>query len=267
MNSSGNALLLLEPTTRQQTARASSATRGSTSADGATKTPPEAPWVGPVIKKNKTPKATTGTHVTPPKGGATAVFLPTQLTPHASNPPDMDMNTEPPDGGASTSSEINSPILLSDSPQNLGPSLEATVIADFTTTQLAATPTTTQVQNKFMTHAATLDNAIASPTPPSTDLFNAMILRALGDISGKFKAINQRLNGMPTTATMTSTIREESTPHFVTLETRITTTKERLDSMATTTAAMLCKEFDQKFSDLNKRVGKTDKLLMAKIDD
>jgi hypothetical protein len=114
------------------------------------------------------------------------VFPPTQLTPHASNPPDMGTNAEPPDGGASTSSGINSPILLLDSPQNLGPSMEAIVFADFTTVQLAATTTTTRVQDKFMTHAATLDNAITFPTPPSTDSFNAMILRALGDISSKF---------------------------------------------------------------------------------
>ncbi len=195
------------------------------------------------------------------------MFPPTQLTPHASNPPDMDTNAEPPDEGASTSMGMNSPILLSDSPRNLGPSLEAIVIANFTTTQLAATLTTMRVQDKFMMHAATLDNAIAFPTPPSTDLFNPMILRALGDISGKFKAINQRLDGMPTTATMTSTIHEEFTPRFVALETRITTTNERLNSMATTTAAMLCNKFDPKFADLNERVGKTDELLMAKIDD
>jgi hypothetical protein len=117
-----------------------------------------------------------------------------------------------------------------------------------------------------MTHAATLVNAITFPTPPSTDSFNAMILNALGDISSKFEAINQRLDGMPTTATMTSTICEEFTPRFFALETRITTTDERLDSMATTTAAMLCNEFDPKFADLNERVGKTDELLMAKID-
>jgi hypothetical protein len=208
MNSSGNAPLPLGPTTPQRRARASSATSGSTSANNDTQTPPEAPWVGPVTKKNKTPKATKGTHVTPPKGGATAVFTPTQLTPHASNPPNMGTNAEPPNEGASISLGINSPILLSDSPQNLGPSLEAIVIADFTTAQLAATPTTTRVQEKFMTHAATLDNAITFPTPPSTDLFNAMILRALGDISGKFEVINQRLDGMPTTATMTLTIRQ-----------------------------------------------------------
>jgi hypothetical protein len=207
-----------------------------------------------------------GTHVTPPKGGATAVFPPTQLTPHASNPPDMGTNAEPPDGGASTSSGINSPILLSDSPRNLGPSMEAIVFADFTTAQLAATPTTTRVQDEFKTHAATLDNAITFPTPPSTDSFNAMILRALEDISGKFEAINQRLNGMPTTATMTLTIREEFTPRFVALETCITTTNKRLYSMATTMAAMLCNEFDPKFADLNKCVGKTAELLMAKID-
>jgi hypothetical protein len=179
----------------------------------------------------------------------------------------MGTNAEPPNEGASTSSVINSPILLSDSHQNLGPSLEAIVIADFTTAQLAATPTTTRVQDEFMTHAATLDNAITFPTPPSTDSFNAMILRALGDISGKFEAINQCLDGMPTTATMTLTIREEFTPRFVALETRITTTNERLDSMDTTTAAMLRNKFDPKFADLNERVGKTDELLMAKIDD
>jgi hypothetical protein len=115
----------------------------------------------------------------------------------------MGMDAKPPDGGASTSLEINSPLLLLDSPQNLGPSLKGTVIANFTTAQLAATPTTTQVQDEFLTHTATLDNAITSPTPPSTDSFNAMILRVLGDISGKFEAINQRLTGMPTTATMT----------------------------------------------------------------
>jgi hypothetical protein len=148
----------------------------------------------------------------------------------------------------------------------LGPCLESTVIANFTTTQLAATLITTQVQDKFMMHAATLDNAITSPTPPSTDSFNAMILCALGDISGKFKAINQRLDSMPTTATMTSTIREEFTPPFVTLETRITTTNECLNSMATMTATMLRNNFDPKFADLNECVGKTDELLMAKID-
>jgi hypothetical protein len=149
----------------------------------------------------------------------------------------------------------------------LGPSLEAIVIADFTTAQLAATPTTTRVQDEFRTHTATLDNAITFPTPPSTDSFNTMILRALGDISGKFEAINQRLDGMPTTATMTSTIRKEFTPRFVALETRITTTNERLDSMATMMAAMLRNEFDPKLADLNERVGKTDELLLAKIDD
>ncbi len=99
MNSSGNAPLPLGPTTHQRMARASSATSGSTSADDNTQTPSEAPWVGPVTKKNKTPKATKGTHVTPPKGGATAVFPPTQLTPHASNPLDMGTNAEPPDEG------------------------------------------------------------------------------------------------------------------------------------------------------------------------
>jgi hypothetical protein len=72
---------------------------------------------------------------------------------------------------------------------------------------------------------------------------------------------------MPTTATMTLTIREEFTLHFIALETRITTTNERLDSMATMTAAMLHNKFDPKFADLNERVGKMDKLLMAKIDD
>jgi hypothetical protein len=245
MNSSSNIPLPLGPTTCQRTARALSATSGSTSADDDTQTPPEAPWVGPVTKKNKAPKATKGTHVTPPpKGGATAVFPPTQLTPHVSNPPNMGTNAKPPNGGASTSLGINSPILLLDSPQNLGPSLEAIVIANFTTTQLVALPTTTRVHDEYMTHAATLDNAITFPTPLSTDSFNAMILHALGDISGKFEAINQRLDGMPTTATMTLTIRKEFTLRFVALETRITTTNECLDSMATTTAAMLRNKFD-----------------------
>jgi hypothetical protein len=156
-----------------------------------------------------------------------------------------------PRGGALPSSEGTSPILLLEPTLALGPSLHSMIVGDFTTAQLADNLAATHIQAELEVHAIAFDQAINTHSSLAATFLK------------KFDEIAHRLDGMQMTITA---IREDFNPCLATLDERITTTNKRIEDMASSTATMLCREFSQKFDDLNKRIGMMDENLKAKLE-
>jgi hypothetical protein len=129
------------------------------------------------------------------------------------------------------------------------------VIADFATVQLAATPTTTRVQEDFKAHAVAFDRAITSDSSLAALFFR------------RFDKVDRCLSSMASAvaSTVATAIRAEFNQRFVALDDSITTTNERFNDMASSTATIIRDQFESKFAALDELIKKTDELLVGKI--
>ncbi len=89
---------------------------------------------------------------------------------------------------------MSSPALLTDPNQVPGPSLHSTVVGNFADAQLAATPTTTRIQEVLEVNAATINQDLALDTPLA-----AILLRKMDAMSNRMDVMSDRMTGMQAT--------------------------------------------------------------------